>query len=146
MSLLAMRHPPALFFSLTASENSYRWRRVKITAPESFVTTLLQTLNDGRGGLPGLVSLSIDDILPFPLSCPKLQSLSLEYPQLTVTELNLTGLTAEEISHCSNVGTRCTKIRLVSQSLAPPSMISCSAPSLVLDFRSSLSDAIAVFM
>ncbi|KAE9409892.1 hypothetical protein BT96DRAFT_460409 [Gymnopus androsaceus JB14] len=48
------------FSSLTIFENSNRWRHVHITARDSFVEEILQSLIDSGKSLPGLLSLILE--------------------------------------------------------------------------------------
>ncbi|KAE9409949.1 hypothetical protein BT96DRAFT_1012247, partial [Gymnopus androsaceus JB14] len=105
--------------SLTTVDNTSRWRHVAISVEEcSVVEAILQPLIDGSRNLPGLVSLHLDapllTTLSFPVDCPSLRSLTLdrvpldlEYPRLTVTYLDLRGLSPEEtfrlIRCCPNI-------------------------------------------
>ncbi|KAE9409918.1 hypothetical protein BT96DRAFT_460983 [Gymnopus androsaceus JB14] len=105
--------------SLTTNENTNRWRHVALADQESSaVNKILRTLIYGSRSLPELVSLSLDSsfdaTLSFPLNCPNLRSLTLnwapldlEYARLTVTYLDLTYMSPKEtlrlILCCPNI-------------------------------------------
>lgn len=132
--------------SLTKSENSRRWRHVRIDAHES--GKILEPLIESRGSLPVLKSLSLtfssNSTLSFPVDFPKLQSLALnmlpldlEYPRPSITSLSLMSLTVEEtsqlISYCPNI-----QVLTVGQPVSDPmgliSNVRCNAMKFGIDF------------
>ncbi|KAE9409950.1 hypothetical protein BT96DRAFT_969709 [Gymnopus androsaceus JB14] len=150
--------PRHVLASLTAIETTNRWRHVQITGPRFAVKEILQALIDSGRSLPELVSLNLDVNvrLSFPVDCPNLRfltlhdvSLDLEYPRLTVTYLDLMGLSPKETSQlircCPNIQVLVLRELLERKEEEAIAPISCNTAKFTVAFGDSYDGVLPIF-